>query len=122
MLLPSPKGRRLPPWSQRSNSLGVLGIAGDVGWCKPNRPVLVEAREIVAAFQWMIRKKSAEEFEPWLQRAKANLVASFANGIAKDRDAFIPAITLPWSNGQTEEQMYGRGKLDILQARVIDTG
>ena len=40
--------------------------------------------------------------------------------------------TLPWSNGQTEgqitklklvkRQMYGRGKLDLLQARVIGAG
>ena len=39
------------------------------------------------------------------------------------------AITEPWSNGQTEgqitklklvkRQMYGRGKLDLLQARLI---
>jgi len=59
-------------------------------------------------------------------------VASFANGVAKDRNAVIAAITLPWSNGQTEKQitklklakwqMYGRGALDILQARVIGTG
>ncbi|WP_246692830.1 hypothetical protein [Methylobacterium sp. WL64] len=41
----------------------------------------------------------------------------------------VPAITLPWSNGQTEgqvtklklvkRQMYGRGKIDLLQARLI---
>ena len=39
------------------------------------------------------------------------------------------AISLPWSNGQTEgqltklklvkRQMYGRRKIDMLQARVI---
>jgi transposase len=39
------------------------------------------------------------------------------------------AITSPWSNGQTEgqitklklvkRQMYGRGKIDLLQARLI---
>ncbi|MBY6266350.1 transposase [Azospirillum sp. 412522] len=59
-------------------------------------------------------------------------MASFANGVAKDRTAVIAAITLPWSNSQTEgqitklklvkRQMYGRGKLDILQARVIGPG
>ncbi|MCP1768543.1 transposase [Bradyrhizobium japonicum] len=41
----------------------------------------------------------------------------------------FPAITSPWSNGQTEgqitrlklvrRQMYGRGKIDLLQARLI---
>lgn len=39
------------------------------------------------------------------------------------------AIDLPWSNGQTEgqitklklvkRQMYGRGKLDLFQARML---
>ena len=109
----------------KAETVTVAAIEGGV-------PLLVEAREIVAAFQSMIRKKTAEELEPWLQRAKASLVASFANGVAKDRNAVIAAITLPWSNGQTEgqitklklvkRQMYGRGKLDILQARVIGPG
>jgi len=45
-------------------------------------------------------------------------VASFASGVAKDEPAVRAAITLPWSNGQTEgqitklklvkRQMYGR--------------
>ncbi len=109
----------------KAETVTVAAIEGGVS-------LLVEAREIVAAFQSMIRKKSAEEFESWLQRAKASLVASFASGVAKDRNAVIAAITLPWSNGQTEgqitklklvkRQMYGRGKLDILQARVIGPG
>jgi transposase len=92
-------------------------------------PLLVEAREIVAAFQAMIRKKCVADLEPWLQRARTSLVASFANGVIKDQAAVAAAITSPWSNGQTEgqitklklvkRQMYGRGKLDLLQARVI---
>ena len=62
-------------------------------------------------------------------RARASLVASFANGVTKDRAAVCAAIALPWSNGQTEgqitklklvkRQMYGRGKLDLLQARLL---
>jgi transposase len=56
-------------------------------------------------------------------------VASFAGGVAKDEAAVRAAITSPWSNGQTEgqitklklvkRQMYGRGKIDLLQARLI---
>ncbi len=109
----------------KAETVTVAAIEGGV-------PLLVEAREIVAAFQSMIRKKTAEELEPWLQVAKVSLVASFANGVVKDRNAVIAAITLPWSNGQTEgqitklklvkRQMYGRGKLDIFQARVIGSG
>ena len=92
-------------------------------------PLLVEAREIITVFQAMIRKKSLTELDPWLERARASLVASFANGVTKDKAAVIAAITSSWSNGQTEgqitklklvkRQMYGRGKLDLLQARGI---
>ena len=92
-------------------------------------PSLVEAREVIAAFQAMIRKKSLVDLDPWLERARSSLVASFANGVTKDRAAVAAAIVSPWSNGQTEgqitklklvkRQMYGRGKIDLLQARVI---
>ncbi|WP_234885934.1 transposase, partial [Agrobacterium vitis] len=87
---------------------------------------------IVAAFQAMIRKKSLADLEPWLERARSSLVAAFANGVAKDRAAVSAAISSTWSNGQTEgqitklklvkRQMYGRGKIDLLQARVIGAG
>jgi len=69
------------------------------------------------------------DLDPWLVQARSSLVNSFANGIIKDKAAVSAAITSPWSNGQTEgqitklklvkRQMYGRGKLDLLQARVI---
>ena len=65
-------------------------------------PLLVEAREIIAAFQAMIRKKCVADLEPWLERARTSLVASFANGVIKDQAAVTAAITSPWSNGQTE--------------------
>jgi transposase len=92
-------------------------------------PPLVEAREIVATFQAMVRKRLTDTLDPWLERAKSSLVASFANGVLKDKAAVAAAISSPWSNGQTggqitklklvKRQMYGRGKLDLLQARVI---
>ena len=91
--------------------------------------MLVEARDLVAAFQSMIRKRSLQELDPWLERAKSGLVASFAKGVIKDKAAVSAAIALSWSNGQTEgqiaklklvkRQMYGRGKPDLLQARVV---
>ncbi|GLS39351.1 hypothetical protein GCM10010869_49480 [Mesorhizobium tianshanense] len=109
----------------RSETVTVAAIEGGV-------PLLVEAREIIAGFQAMIRKKTLADLEPWLERARSSLVASFAKGVLKDRSAVSAAISLPWSNGQTEgqitrlklvkRQMYGRGKLDLLQARVIGAG
>jgi transposase len=92
-------------------------------------PLLVEAREIIASFHDMIRRKSQPNLDPWLDQARASLVASFANGVIKDTAAVGAAIDSPWSNGQTEgqitklklvkRQMYGRGKLDLLQARML---
>ena len=106
----------------KSETVTIAAIEGGV-------PLLVEAREVVAAFHVMIRKKAHADLEPWLERARASLVASFANGVTKDRDAVSAAITSSWSNGQTEgqitklklvkRQMYGRAKLDLLQARLI---
>ncbi|EDP61173.1 hypothetical protein BAL199_09340 [alpha proteobacterium BAL199] len=106
----------------RSDTVTVAVIEAGV-------PLLVGAREIIASFQAMVRKKSLADLAPWLERARTSLVASFANGILKDMAAVSAAITSPWSNGQTEgqitklklvkRQMYGRGKLDLLQARLV---
>lgn len=95
-------------------------------------PQLLEAREVIAAFQGMIRRKVLAELGPWLVRARSSLVASFAAGVGKDVAAVTAAISLPWSNGQTEGQittlklvkrmMYGRGKLDLLEARLMAAG
>jgi transposase len=92
-------------------------------------PMLAEARDLIDRFQAMIRRRIVGEFEPWIKEASTSLIASFANGITRDKRAVGAAITEPWSNGQTEgqitklklvkRQMYGRGKLDLLQARLI---
>ena len=80
-------------------------------------------------FQSMIRSKAARKLDEWLEATKDSLVGSFAGGVARDLAAVRNAIISPWSNGQTEgqitrlklikRQMYGRAKLDLLQARLI---
>jgi len=92
-------------------------------------PSLVEARGIIAAFQAMIRKRSLGLLDAWIEGARSSIVASFVNGVVKDKAAVSAAITSAWSNGQTEgqitklklvkRQMYGRGKIDLLEARVV---
>lgn len=92
-------------------------------------PDLVEARDVVESFHDMLRRKSSVDLEAWIDRAAKSLVASFANGVIRDRAAIQNAITFQWSNGQTEgqitklklikRQMYGRGKLDLLEARIV---
>ena len=70
-----------------------------------NVPLLVEAREVIAAFHTMIRKKAEADLDRWLERARTSLVASFANGVIKDKAAISAAISSSWSNGQTEGQI-----------------
>jgi transposase len=89
----------------------------------------VEARELIAAFQTMVRNKVDAELAAWIVRARSSLVASFAAGITKVEAAVRAAITPPWSNGQPEgqitklklvkRQMYGRAKIDLLHSHLI---
>ena len=58
-------------------------------------PSFVEAREIIAEFHMMIRRKAAAGLRPWIERARASLVASFADHP-------------PQARGR---QMYGRGSV-----------
>jgi transposase len=92
-------------------------------------PTVVQARMLIDRFHAMIRKRTEAELDPWMTEARASLIASFATGITRDETAVRAAITQPWSNGQTEGQitklklvkrkMYGRAKIDLLQARLI---
>ena len=92
-------------------------------------PMLVQAREVVDAFHMLIRRKQEADLDAWLDTAVLSLVAPFARGLARDHLAVRAAISSAWSNAQVEgqinklklvkRQMYGRGKLDLLQARVI---
>lgn len=92
-------------------------------------PALAEARNIVEAFHVLIRRKQEGALDGWLAEAAESLLAPFARGLARDHLAVRAAIATAWSNAQAEgqitklklvkRQMYGRGKLDLLQARVI---
>jgi transposase len=92
-------------------------------------PTLVTARMLTDRFHTMVRKRIEADLVPWIVAAGQSLIASFASGITKDIAAVHAALVQPWSNGQTEgqitklklvkRQMYGRAKIDLLQARLI---
>ncbi len=95
-------------------------------------PKIVAARNLLDRFQIMVSAKKPGDLAPWLEDAIGSELASFASGLRDDEAAARAAIVEPWSNGQTEgqvtklklikRQMYGRGKLDLLRARVVQTG
>ena len=77
----------------------------------------------------MLRRRDDAPLVNWVERAATSLVSSFARGVVQDEAAVHAAIISKWSNGQTEgqvtrlklvkRQMYGRGKIDLLEARLI---
>lgn len=90
-------------------------------------PTLADARTLIDRFQAMIRSRTIVDLDLWIADAGPSLLASFVRGIQNDLAAVQAAITQTWSNGQTEgqvnklvkRQMYGRGKIDLLEARLL---
>jgi len=77
-------------------------------------------------------EQAHRQLEAWTERAKASGIAemnAFAVKLLQDSEAVVAAMTLPYSQGQTEgrvnklklvkRSMYGRGKFDLLRQRVL---
>jgi transposase len=90
------------------------------------------ARELALGFIEIIKERGADDLRGRLIEAGRRGVAEFvtlANGITSDFQAVRAALEYEWSQGQVEgqvhrlklvkRQMYGRGKLDLLRARVL---
>ena len=93
---------------------------------------VAEAHVLGQRFVQMVRERQAEALLPWLEdstKSGIEALKQFAKGIEQDLDAVTNALSLPWSNGQTEgqvnrlklikRQMYGRANFDLLRKRVI---
>ena len=95
-------------------------------------PTLAQAQDLVDGFHTLIRRKQEAASGDWLDMAAVSLLAPFVRGLARDHLAVRAAISTAWSNAQAEgqinklkvikRQMYGRGNLDLLQARVVAAG
>lgn len=89
---------------------------------------------LVRTFVDLVRHKRPEALDAWLEGcavSSVNALRTFAAGIRQDDKAVRSALTLPWSNAQTEGQvtrlkfikrmMYGRANFDLLRQRVLLT-
>jgi transposase len=95
-------------------------------------PALATARTVLDRFHRMLRTRDTAALTPWMADSETSLLASFCKGLKADLAAVTAALTEPWSNGQTEgqitrlklvkRQMYGRGRLDLLRARLVGAG
>lgn len=95
-------------------------------------PGLKEAAELAQELARILRKRQAKALDAWLEKAEQSACKElrlFAEGLRQDLSAVRNALTLEWSNGQTEgqvnrlkmlkRQMYGRANFDLLRARVL---
>jgi transposase len=95
-------------------------------------PEVARAQRLALSFVEVVKERDADGLRGWLVNAQRSEVAefiTFANGITADVGAVRAALEYQWNNGQVEgqvhrlklvkRQMYGRGKLDLLRARVL---
>jgi transposase len=95
-------------------------------------PVLQEAGQLAQEFVRLVKKRQASELDAWFEKVSQSTCKElrlFAQGLCQDLSAVRNAMTLEWSNGQTEgqvnrlkmikRQMYGRANFDLLRARVL---
>jgi len=95
-------------------------------------PEVRRAQQLALGFIELVKERRIEAPRGWLvsaQRSEIPEFVSFANGLTSDLQAVRGALEYGWGNGQTEGQvhrlklikraMYGRGKLDLLRARVL---
>ncbi len=95
-------------------------------------PSAEAAYYLAQAFMQMIRERTGHQLDAWLSSAEASRLPefqSFAKGIQQDKAAVLAGLTLPWSQGPLEghvnrlkllkRSMYGRAKLPLLRARVL---
>ena len=95
-------------------------------------PEVARARGLALSFIEVVKERNTDGLRGWLVEAQRSEVAefiTFANGLTADLQAVRAALEYAWSQGQVEgqvhrlklikRQMYGRGKLDLLRARVL---
>lgn len=95
-------------------------------------PEVGRAQQLALSFVEVVKERKTDGLRGWLveaQRSEAAEFMTFANGLTADLQAVRAALESEWSQGQVEgqvhrlklvkRQMYGRGKPDLLRARVL---
>lgn len=144
----TPKSKR--DSSVKSNRKSILPSSKQLAWLLVRDPdTLTESDSIllqhllqdsqlqivyhfIHRFITMVKKRLYLDFDVWLNDVNdipVYQLQTFVAGLQQDYDAIYAALSLPWSNGQTEgqvnrlkfikRQMYGRAKFDLLRLRVL---
>jgi transposase len=103
----------------------------EVDWFCQSFPDLATSYQLAQEFGKIIRERLPDQFTKWLEKALSSELAEFRNfaaSLIRDKDAIIAALNTSWSSGQVEghinrlklikREMFGRGKLDLLEKRL----
>lgn len=96
-------------------------------------PEVNQAVQLALQFRRLVTERRVDDLDDWITRSVAAdapaEIRRFAAGLKPDLMAVKAALSLPWSNGQTEgqvnrlkrikRQMYGRANFDLLRLRVL---
>ncbi|HLH60858.1 MAG TPA: transposase [Ktedonobacteraceae bacterium] len=91
-----------------------------------------QAYELVQQFAHLLRARTGEPLDDWLQRVKASQIRELqgvVRGIERDKAAVVAGLTLPQNNGVVEGHVnklklikrmgYGRAGFPLLRQRVL---
>jgi transposase len=65
-------------------------------------PSIETAYHLVDQFLQMVRERTGEHLDQWLEAVKASQLQAFEScvtGVQQDKDAVLAGLTLPWSTG-----------------------
>jgi transposase len=98
---------------------------------KAASPEFASTRQLAMRFRGILKGGAVQKLDRWCddaERSGIHAMQRFAKTLRRDLEAVCNALTLPWSNGQTEGQisrlktlkraMYGRAGADLLRARL----
>ena len=135
-----PISEKIVPWSSSRASWLLVKQEADLtdedrqalDRMKQTDGKVAEAYALGQRFVDMVRERQSSALTSWLEdatRSRIEALKQFASGIKQDLAAVTNALSLPWSNGQTEgqvnrlklikRQMYGRANFDLLRRRVL---
>ena len=95
-------------------------------------PEVDQAYELVQQFTQMLRTRTGEQLDAWLEKVRASQIRElqgFVAGVERDKKAVKAGLTLPTSNGMVEGKVnklklikrmgYGRAGFPLLRQRVL---
>ena len=95
-------------------------------------PEVDQVYELVQQFTQMLRTRTGEQLDVWLERGRASQIRElqgFVAGVERDKKAVKAGLTLPQSNGMVEGKVnklklikrmgYGRAGFSLLRQRVL---